>query len=211
MAVHARGLICVAMTGERLDQLALPPMTARNNAPLGTAFTRERRGRHGRDDRDLGRGSRPHGRGAGRSERGPRGPHAAGAHVPAARARRRRARARRSDGGLGRPREAGGPTPGSRDLRDHVRGRHDGADAGPDRVRAAARAAHRHRRRPDRLPARGGHAHRAGRRRPPRNTARRLPRGGLPHDHRREGAHGLRDGRTSRRKSRCWCGCTTSA
>ena len=39
MAVHARGLICVAMTGERLDQLALPPMTARNNAPLGTAFT----------------------------------------------------------------------------------------------------------------------------------------------------------------------------
>ena len=39
MAVHARGLICVAMTGERLDQLALPPMTARNSAPLGTAFT----------------------------------------------------------------------------------------------------------------------------------------------------------------------------
>ena len=39
MAVHARGLICVAMTGERLDKLGLPLMTSRNTAPLSTAFT----------------------------------------------------------------------------------------------------------------------------------------------------------------------------
>ncbi|MGE0135007.1 MAG: bifunctional 3,4-dihydroxy-2-butanone-4-phosphate synthase/GTP cyclohydrolase II [Dehalococcoidia bacterium] len=39
MAMHARGLICVAMTGERLDELGLPLMTARNSSPLGTAFT----------------------------------------------------------------------------------------------------------------------------------------------------------------------------
>ena len=39
MATHARGLICVAMTGERLDELGLPLMTGRNNSPLGTAFT----------------------------------------------------------------------------------------------------------------------------------------------------------------------------
>ena len=39
MAVHARGLICVAMTGERLDELGLQLMTPRNTAPLGTAFT----------------------------------------------------------------------------------------------------------------------------------------------------------------------------
>ena len=39
MAVHARGLICVAMTGDRLDKLGLPLMTARNTAPLSTAFT----------------------------------------------------------------------------------------------------------------------------------------------------------------------------
>ena len=39
MAVHARGLICTAMTGERLDELGLPLMTPRNTAPLGTAFT----------------------------------------------------------------------------------------------------------------------------------------------------------------------------
>ena len=39
MAVHARGLICMAMTGERLDALGIPQMTSDNTAPLGTAFT----------------------------------------------------------------------------------------------------------------------------------------------------------------------------
>src|SRR5438105_14867923 len=39
MATYARGLICLAMTGERLDQLALGPMVLHNTANLGTAFT----------------------------------------------------------------------------------------------------------------------------------------------------------------------------
>src|SRR6266568_4166377 len=39
MATHGRGLICVAMTGERLDELDLAPMVADNTAPHGTAFT----------------------------------------------------------------------------------------------------------------------------------------------------------------------------
>jgi 3,4-dihydroxy 2-butanone 4-phosphate synthase / GTP cyclohydrolase II len=39
MARHARGLICIAMTGERLDELKLPLMTGQNTSPLGTAFT----------------------------------------------------------------------------------------------------------------------------------------------------------------------------
>src|ERR1700746_964947 len=39
MATYARGLICVAMTGERLDQLELGPMVRHNTANLGTAFT----------------------------------------------------------------------------------------------------------------------------------------------------------------------------
>jgi 3,4-dihydroxy 2-butanone 4-phosphate synthase/GTP cyclohydrolase II len=39
MATYARGLICVAMTGERLDQLELEPMVLHNTANLGTAFT----------------------------------------------------------------------------------------------------------------------------------------------------------------------------
>jgi 3,4-dihydroxy 2-butanone 4-phosphate synthase / GTP cyclohydrolase II len=39
MATHARGLICLCITDERADQLGLRPMTERNEAPLGTAFT----------------------------------------------------------------------------------------------------------------------------------------------------------------------------
>ena len=39
MATYARGLICLAMTGERLDQLQLGPMVLHNTANLGTAFT----------------------------------------------------------------------------------------------------------------------------------------------------------------------------
>src|SRR5262249_48912968 len=38
MATHARGLICLCLTGERCEQLGLPQMTQRNQAPLGTAF-----------------------------------------------------------------------------------------------------------------------------------------------------------------------------
>jgi len=39
MARHGRGLICLAMTGERLDELELPPMAPNNTALGGTAFT----------------------------------------------------------------------------------------------------------------------------------------------------------------------------
>ena len=39
MARHARGLICVAMTGQRLDELQIPMMTSDNSSPAGTAFT----------------------------------------------------------------------------------------------------------------------------------------------------------------------------
>ena len=39
MATHARGLICLSLTEERCDELGLRPMTERNEARLGTAFT----------------------------------------------------------------------------------------------------------------------------------------------------------------------------
>jgi 3,4-dihydroxy 2-butanone 4-phosphate synthase/GTP cyclohydrolase II len=39
MATHARGLICLTITGERADQLELPPMAPCNTSPCGTAFT----------------------------------------------------------------------------------------------------------------------------------------------------------------------------
>ena len=39
MATHARGLICLALTPERCDDLGLPMMTDRNRTPYETAFT----------------------------------------------------------------------------------------------------------------------------------------------------------------------------
>jgi 3,4-dihydroxy 2-butanone 4-phosphate synthase / GTP cyclohydrolase II len=47
MATHARGLICLCLTGERCEQLGLPQMTQRNEAPLGTAFTNSVEAREG--------------------------------------------------------------------------------------------------------------------------------------------------------------------
>ncbi|MCB0874117.1 MAG: bifunctional 3,4-dihydroxy-2-butanone-4-phosphate synthase/GTP cyclohydrolase II [Thermoleophilia bacterium] len=39
MARNGRGLICLALTSERCEQLGLTAMVRRNDAPLGTAFT----------------------------------------------------------------------------------------------------------------------------------------------------------------------------
>src|SRR5688572_20258108 len=40
MATHGRGLICLAMTGHRLDELGIPLMVSdhNNTSPYGTAF-----------------------------------------------------------------------------------------------------------------------------------------------------------------------------
>lgn len=39
MAKEARGLICLPITGERLDELKIPPMVQDNTSPFSTAFT----------------------------------------------------------------------------------------------------------------------------------------------------------------------------
>ncbi len=39
MAVHGRGLICLPMTGQRLDELELPAMVVNNTDPHATAFS----------------------------------------------------------------------------------------------------------------------------------------------------------------------------
>ncbi len=39
MATHGRGLICLALTGERIDQLGLPLMASKNSSRHETAFT----------------------------------------------------------------------------------------------------------------------------------------------------------------------------
>src|SRR5262245_51835576 len=51
MATHGRGLVCLALTEARCDQLGLPMMVRENRAPLGTAFTVSIDARHG-----IGRG-----------------------------------------------------------------------------------------------------------------------------------------------------------
>src|SRR5260370_27260921 len=38
MAKHGRGLICVTLTEQRLDQLQIPLMVSENTATYGTAF-----------------------------------------------------------------------------------------------------------------------------------------------------------------------------
>src|SRR4051794_14858857 len=39
MATHGRGLICLALTGQRCDELGLDLMAAKNETPFETAFT----------------------------------------------------------------------------------------------------------------------------------------------------------------------------
>jgi len=47
MATHGRGLICVPMTGDRLDRLDLPPMVSKNTAAFETAFAVSVEAKHG--------------------------------------------------------------------------------------------------------------------------------------------------------------------
>ncbi|HLK11672.1 MAG TPA: 3,4-dihydroxy-2-butanone-4-phosphate synthase [Candidatus Binatia bacterium] len=51
MATYGRGLVCLALTEERCEQLGLGMMARENRAPLGTAFTVSIDARHG-----IGRG-----------------------------------------------------------------------------------------------------------------------------------------------------------
>ena len=127
MRKHAGGLICVPMVGARLDELHIPQMVRDNTAVHETAFTVsvEARGvtTTGISAHDRAATIKklldPEAR-AGRLL-------AARTHLSAARARRRRAGARRTDrsgGRFGAPRRT---LSGRRDLRDHGRRRHDGA------------------------------------------------------------------------------------
>lgn len=47
MATHGRGLICLSLTGERLDQLGLPMMSSSNSSRHETAFTTSIEAREG--------------------------------------------------------------------------------------------------------------------------------------------------------------------
>src|SRR5690242_17465098 len=47
MAKHGRGLICLALTEERLDYLRIGPQTRENTSPYGTAFCESIEARQG--------------------------------------------------------------------------------------------------------------------------------------------------------------------
>jgi len=47
MAVNGRGLICMPVTGERLDELKIPMMVSNNTSNFGTAFTVSVEAKHG--------------------------------------------------------------------------------------------------------------------------------------------------------------------
>ena len=68
MAKDGRGLICLALTPERCDELGLDLMAAKNESPFETAFTRLDRGARGRHHRHLGRRPRAHDPGGDRPE-----------------------------------------------------------------------------------------------------------------------------------------------
>ena len=60
MATHGRGLICLALTGERCDELGLDLMAAKNESPFQTAFTVSVEAREGDHHGHLGARPRAH-------------------------------------------------------------------------------------------------------------------------------------------------------
>ena len=100
MATHGRGLICLTLTPERCDYLRLPLMSPDEYLEFRHRFLRIDRRARRRHHRDLGGRPHPH-HPARPSTRiaGPRDLARPGPHLPAARARGRRAGARRADRG----------------------------------------------------------------------------------------------------------------
>ncbi len=152
MARYGRGLICLSMTPERLDELEIPLMVSAEQLAVRHRVLRADRSARPHQHRHLGRRSRGDRAGGDRSGDQAGRPAAARPHVSAALAHRRRAGAHRADRSVGRPRADRRPVSGRRHLRGHERGRHDGARAAAGEVREAARPADDHRRRSDQVP-----------------------------------------------------------
>ena len=205
MARFGRGLICLSLTEERLQDLRLPMMVpdGDNTTTFGTAFTISIEARQGVTT-GISAADRAHTiRVAIDDESRPHDLVASRPHLPAARARRRRAAPRRPDRRLRRPRPARRAETGRRDLRGDERRRLDGAHAESRRVRAHPRPQDRHDRAVDRVPApqrEAGAAHRRG-----GASHRRSGRVALLHlreRHRPRRPHGAGEGRDQRRRRR---------
>ena len=88
MAKEARGLICLALTAERCEQLGLDLMAAKNEAPLQTAFTVSIEAAEGVSTGISAARPRAHDPGRDRPPLRPARPRPARPHLPAARRRR---------------------------------------------------------------------------------------------------------------------------
>ena len=199
MAKEGRGLICLALTPDRCDELGLDLMAAKNESAFETAVHRFDRGPQGCHHRHLGGGPGAHHPGRDRSEPSPR-TRPARPRVPAQGQARRRDGARRPDRGRRRSGPPGRSEPGRRDLRDHERRRHDGARPRPGRLLRAPRPEDDHGRRPRRLPPSHREAGRARRPTQAPDRLRRLHRGRLPRADRRQAPRRAGQGRRRRRR-----------
>ena len=152
MATHARGLICLALTPERCDELGLDLMAAKNETPLQTAFTVAIEAREGVTT-GISAADRAHTiQVAVDPETKPHDLVQPGHVFPLkAKAGGVLERTGQTEAAVDLARLAG-VDPGRGDLRDHERRRHDGPGPGPDPVLPGARAEDDHGRRPDRLP-----------------------------------------------------------
>ena len=214
MMTHGRGLICMPMTGERLDELEIPLQVPaqQNTTQFETAFCVGIEAKRGTTT-----GISAADRAAtvlvaidARTKAG--GPGAARARVPAARARRRRAGARRADRGGRRPGPHRGAVPGGRHLRNHQPGRQHGARAGTGEVRAAAPAADDHGRRSRSATGCRPRVWSARPLKPDLPTEHgRVPHPRLREPHRRGDARRARLRRHRLTATTCWCACTPSA
>ena len=127
MARHGRGLICLALTKDRADQLGLEPMTRTNRSRNETAFTVSIEAQRGDHDRNQRRRPRAHHRGRDRCVNGPDALVSPGHVFPlVARPGGVLVRAGHTEAAVDvvAPRR---PQPQRRDLRDHARGRDHGA------------------------------------------------------------------------------------
>ncbi len=160
------------------------------------------RGARRRVHRDLGARQGAHDPGGDRPGRGPARSRAAGPRLPAARTAGGCPATVRSDGSGGRPRPPGGSRAGGGGLRGDERGRDDGPRARPDPVLRAARPAHDHGRRPDRVPSPHREARRARRVGEAAHRVRRVPGRRVPRAGHGQGARRAGEGRGGRRGGR---------
>ena len=143
MAVHAKGLICMPMSGKRCDDLGLTQMVTANTDNHETAFTVSI------DHMSTTTGISAVERSGGHPA--PRIPQTR-THVPAAGERRRRAGPLRPHGSDGRPHAHRRPQGRGPLLRDHAGRRHHDADHGAPRVRGGVRHHRHHHRGPHQVP-----------------------------------------------------------